>query len=69
MIELTESNASAEALARAGHRDWASLWKKDIQTAALLPYLLRHINALGGDAEAALENARLSLQLTEGRDA
>lgn len=68
-----ESKACIRALRYSGHPTWAGLWEKDLgkldalyESAAFVPYLLRHIEALGGDAQAALENARLSLELAKG---
>ena len=68
-----ESKACIRSLRYSGHPTWASLWERDLdkldalyESAAFVPYLLRHIEALGGDAQAALENAKLSLQLAKG---
>lgn len=68
-----ESKACIRALRYSGHPSRADLWQRDLdkldalyESAAFVPYLLRHIEALGGDAEAALENAKLSLHLAKG---
>lgn len=68
-----ESKSCIRNMRYSGHPNWAELWQRDLdkldalhESAAFVPYLLRHIEALGGDAQSALENAKLSLQLAKG---